>query len=156
MRQILLSVVFVLSGVAQINAHHTDRESFGVHYSGPNVVSEYFEDNPREWRKSCRTKDIIRLLRNIANGVPPEVSLRLFEHSFKNPLVISAERAHGLIYAFFLDQWHIRRGYNSDFLNETYQELKRAGRSNFSLTKTEMDMNNTTNIVCGILWPEVK
>lgn len=159
MRQVLLSVVFFLSGVAQINAHHLDQENPNrIKFSREYSISEYFKNNPKEGRKDCNVLGIKNLAKDILIGVPPEVSLELFSKSYEGT-EYSAKEAHGLIYRDILWRIHRRKRSFSEFIQGEYDELSKIiyGSGNgYHLTRTEQDIIVSTNIACGMLYPKDK
>jgi len=157
MRQVLLSVVFVLSGVVQVNAHHLDRENPNrIRFTYDNSISQYFEDNPREWRKSCKVTAIKNLAKDILIGVPPEVSLELFSKSYEGT-GFSAKEAHGLIYRDILNRIHLDKSDFSEFIQGQYKQLNKLVDKfgeRYYLTKTERHIIISTNIACAMFYPE--
>ena len=159
MRQILLSFVFVLSGVAQINAHHLDQENFHrIEFSREYSISDYFKNNPKEWRKDCNVLGIKNLAKDILIGVPPEVSLELFSKTYEGT-GYSAKEAHGLIYRDILWRIHRSKSRFSEFIQSQYKQLSKPiyGSGNrYFLTRTEQDIIVSTNIACTLFYPEDK
>ena len=155
MRQILLSLVFVLSGVAQTNAHHTDRENFGALYTQHDTIDRYFHANPPNFLKGCERKRIVQLLRNILNGVPSDVSLALFSRGYENT-TWSAKIAHALIYAQFLNTLHLDPRGLSKAAQDSYKALGDATDSSgerIYMTRWEKHIIGLTFWGCGLLGP---
>jgi hypothetical protein len=153
MRQILLSVVFVLSGVAQINAHHTDRENFGALYTKHDTIDRFFNDNRPEFLKGCEIEPIVQLLRNILNGVPSDVSLALFSQGYTGTN-FSTKIAHALIYAQFLNTLHLSPRNLSKAAQDSYKSLGDATDSSGNpiyMTSSEKHIIGTTFYACGLL-----
>ena len=83
MRQVLLSLVFVLSSVAQINAQPKGNLSGMMvdEWSGPNAVSNVIRQmHPAAGCAVAQT--VIELTRNIVFGMPSDVSYHLFNKPF--------------------------------------------------------------------------
>ena len=153
MRQILLSVVFVLSGVAQVNAHHTDRESFGELYTEDDTISRFFGANLSEFYKPCDVSSFVELLRNILNGVPSDVSLHLFSKSYEGAGLFSDKDVHASIYARFLNQLHLSEQGQSKSTQKAYDSLSNVYDSSGNriyMTKAEKDIIVTTFFACGL------
>lgn len=144
-----------LSGVAQINAHHTDREYYGLPYTQYDTIDRYFNHNTPEFLKGCEIKPIVQLLRNILNGVPSDVSLVLFSRGYENT-TFSAEVAHAHIYTQFLNALHLGSGSLSTAAQDSYDRLGNATDSSgkrIYMTPTEKHIIGSTFFGCGLLSP---
>ena len=145
MKKILLSAVFVLFAVAQSNAHHGERSDL---WSGYKRLQTYVDQNPNKNTKGCDTKPFINLTKDIANGVPPEVSLPLFRKLYQRKLgQMDAETAYALTYRIFLDRLHHSQLAFPEWQKQSYTELSRV-KSGFRFTRTEEEIIITVRMAC--------